>query len=1073
MILDETNLSTYFDERTWNLARRYHQERSIIQSLSAVEYKTLQLIEIEAVVYPYLQHVKLSLHSVTGELLHFSCECPYCVHDEKACAHIGAVLMFLKERTIDHFPFYYRENAADYIQQMRRRQMFSQSDQLIEAYVNSAVLDDPVMLQNDPVALQPEVMFSNSELLVSFRIGRKKKYILKNLGEFMTRMNEAAIVSYGKELQFLHVPESFDEVSQKILRFIRRNYPTQTNFDTGARYVKLTGGSVDDFYELFLNHPVMMADGRPMVMIEENPQFTLQVEGQGQDYQLTVTPHEYRYLASNEADYVYVGGTLIRLLPRYRILCGPLLKRLQKGSKLLVSHEQIKNFYYNVLQPVSELIPVLGMDELPVRLDPLVTRVYIDEPTPHTIMITIRFCYGANEYIGFDTLTNRDNRNLRKEQKVRAIIRQYVTRIDTLTQIAWIEKNETKEFSFLAEGVGKLMDLAEVYICESLKNVQIRSRASFSVGVRLTLGLLELQLDSPQLTPQELEEIFRGYQQKKKYVRLKNGDYFAIGEGETEEVLAMLDALQVDPKQLGAGPVTLENYRALALNERLMSTPEIKVERDQEFKTMIRDFKNIEESKFDVPPSMRKILRTYQKEGFRWLKTIAHYGFGGILADDMGIGKTLQMIAVLEDARLQGEGGCSLVVTPASLVLNWQAEIRRFAPQLKCGCVHGTLKERQDTLTAVDDFDVLITSYDYVKRDEALYQPLAFQYLVLDEAQAIKNQRTKSAQAVKQIQARHRFALTGTPIENSLAELWSIFDFLMPGYLFSYAQFKENYELPIVRYDDEERLTLLKKLVSPFILRRVKQDVLKELPEKTESVLQIEFSEAEKKLYQASLQQIQTQLTQTLDQQTNAGSSKIMILAMLTRLRQICCDPGLVFDGYGGERSKLTACMELIENAVESGKKILVFSQFTTILDKLRGECEKRGIGTYLLTGATPKQQRFDLMESFNRDKTPVFLISLKAGGTGLNLTGAEIVIHYDPWWNLSAENQATDRAYRIGQTRNVQVVKLIVEGTVEEKISKLQQQKQQLSQSVIEGSDGSIAAMSREEILELFETEF
>ncbi|MFR5600562.1 MAG: SNF2 helicase associated domain-containing protein, partial [Holdemania filiformis] len=388
----------------------------------------------------------------------------------------------------------------------------------------------------------------------------------------------------------------------------------------------------------FLNHPVMMADGRPMVMIEENPQFTLQVEGQGQDYQLTVTPHEYRYLASNEADYVYVGGTLIRLLPRYRILCGPLLKRLQKGSKLLVSHEQIKNFYYNVLQPVSELIPVLGMDELPVRLDPLVTRVYIDEPTPHTIMITIRFCYGANEYIGFDTLTNRDNRNLRKEQKVRAIIRQYVTRIDTLTQIAWIEKNETKEFSFLAEGVGKLMDLAEVYICESLKNVQIRSRASFSVGVRLTSGLLELQLDSPQLTPQELEEIFCGYQQKKKYVRLKNGDYFAIGEGETEEVLAMLDALQVDPKQLGAGSVTLENYRALALNERLMSTPEIKVERDQEFKTMIRDFKNIEESKFDVPPSMRKILRTYQKEGFRWLKTIAHYGFGGILADDMGIG---------------------------------------------------------------------------------------------------------------------------------------------------------------------------------------------------------------------------------------------------------------------------------------------------------------------------------------------------------------------------------------------------------------------------------------------------
>lgn len=1071
MWINEASLAEYFDERTWNLARRYHQQRSIVQSLSAVEYPTLHEVEIEAVVYPYLQHLKMTLNANTGDVLKFSCECPFCTDNETACAHIGAVLMFLKEKTIEHYPYYYRENPADFIQQMRRRQMFSQSDQLIEAYINSAVLDDPAMLQKDPVELLPEVLFSNSELLISFRIGRRKKYVLKNLDEFLQRLDEGAIISYGKELQFLHVAESFDAFSQKIIRFIRRNLDVHPAYSVSRRTLKMAGNCVDDFYELFADHPVMMADGRPMVMIEEDPRFVLNIEPQGHDFELSIQPLEYRYFKGNAADYVFVGGTLIRLRPRTRILCGPLLQKMQSG-KLMISEEQIRNFYYNVLQPVSEKLEIRGLDELPVRLDTLESKIYIDEPIPHSIMITIRFCYGSNEYVGFDTETNRDNRNLRQEQKIRALIQQYVTRIDPQTHVAWIENDENREFSFLAEGVGKLMDLGEVYICESLKNIQIHTRASFSIGVRMQSNLLELDIQSPQLTRDQLAEILSGYRQKKKYVRLKNGDYFAIQEGQTEEVLSMLDAMNVDADKLAGGPLSLDSYRALALNEKLMSASDIKVERDQQFKTMIRDFKNIEESKFDVPPSMKKILRNYQKEGYRWLKTIAHYGFGGILADDMGIGKTLQMIAVLEEERLSGNRGCSLVVTPASLILNWQAEIRRFAPQLRCACVHGTLKERLQTLQSYDETDVLITSYDYLKRDVERLSELKFNYLVLDEAQAIKNQRTRNAQAVKAVEAAHRFALTGTPIENSLAELWSIFDFLMPGYLFDYSQFRDVYELPIVRYDDEERLAQLKRLVSPFILRRVKKDVLKELPDKSESLIQIEFSEAEKKLYQASLQQIHQELETTIEKQ-GFNSSRIMVLAMLTRLRQICCDAGLVFDGYDGVRSKLTACMELVESAVESGKKILLFSQFTTILEQLEIECRQRQISTYKLTGSTPKQQRFDLMEKFNRDDTQVFLISLKAGGTGLNLTGAEIVIHYDPWWNLSAENQATDRAYRLGQTRKVQVYKLIVEGTVEEKISQLQQRKQQLSQSVIEGAEGSIAAMSREEILDLFQSAF
>ena len=1072
MRIDETVYDRILDERTLRLARHYHQNRTMIQSLSAMEYPALNTIDVEAVVYPYLQHCHLQFDRESRDLLHFSCECPYCVEDEMACAHIGAILMFLQEKTIEQFPYHYREDATDYIEKMRRKQMFYQSEHLIETYVNSAVLDDPILLQKDPVQIIPEVQFYNSQLQVSFRIGKKKKYILKNLREFIDRMDEGTISSYGKELQFLHAPESFDELSQKIIWFIRRNLPIQQDQQPAVRSIQLEGGCVDDFYHLFLNDPVMMADGRPMIMIEENPHFRFEISPYLQDYLLTAIPQEFRYLSSNETDYVYVSGTLIRLLPRYRILCGPLLKALQMQRKLLISNEQVKNFYYNVLQPVSEIAVVEGVENLPLRLDPLVTKIFIDEPVKNTIMITLRFCYGNNEYIGFDTMTNRDNRNLRKEQRVRGILEQYVTRIDPLTQVAWIEKNEAKQFGFLSEGTEKLMEVAEVYICESLKNIQFRSSASFSVGVRLSSGILQMELDSPQLSIEEIEEIFRGYKQKRKYVRLKNGDYFSLDDPQTSQVMEMLDDLQVDPSALSQGPLELDHFRALALNERLMKMPEVQADRDQAFKTMIRDFKNIEESKFDVPYTMKKILRTYQKEGYRWLKTLAHYGFGGILADDMGIGKTLQMIAVFEDARISREEGCSLVVAPASLILNWQSELKRFAPLLKVGCVHGTASARKELLQRYDEFDILITSYDYVKRDQKLLQDLHFNYLVLDEAQAIKNQRSKNADVVKQIHASHRFALTGTPIENSLAELWSIFDFLMPGYLAEYADFKENFETPIIKYEDTDSLNHLRRLVSPFILRRVKQDVLKELPEKTETIYRVEFSDEEKKLYQASLQKIQGQLAQNLGVQP-AGQSRIMILAMLMRLRQLCCDPELIFEDYHGKRSKLEACMELIENAVHSGKKLLLFSQFTTVLDEIEKECRLREIPLYKLTGATPKQQRFEMSENFNTDKTPVFLISLKAGGTGLNLTGAELVVHYDPWWNYSAENQATDRAYRLGQKNKVQVVKLIVEGTVEEKINQLQQKKHELSQSVIEGSDGSVSKMSKEEILELFESDF
>lgn len=1067
MYIDERSLRHYFEQKTWDLARQYAQKKTRLHSLRVEHDRIHHQFVVEATVNPTHFHTQLTLEEFSGELLHFHCDCPFCGENRKACVHVGMVLILLQRMTFSHYPYFYEEETDNYLLQYRRRQKLSLSDQLIETYIRTSPLDDPLQLQADPVSLQAEVDLSQSVLLVSFRIGRKKKYILKNLHEFLQRMENGEVAAYGKQLQFLHVEESLDPFSVQIFRFLRRHWPYQSS--ASARALQLSGSCLDDFYHLFLSCPPLSAQGQPLVMIEADPPLTLRIEPERNDTRLSVSPAEYRYIRGNETDYVVLSGTLIRLKRRFRILCGPLLRAMQGGEALLISAEQLRNFYYNVLQPVSEQMVVQGIEELNVRMDPLISRIYIDEPVRRQIMITVRFCYGRNEYDGFDGEMQWDHRNQRQEQRILTLIRQYATRVDLQQHAAWIEQDELKTFSFLSEGVKKLMEVAEVFVCDSLKNFRLRPKASFHVGVRLSSGLLEMTVDNPQLSAQEIAEIFRGWQQKKKYVRLKDNEIFALNQDQDEAVMAMLQSLQVDPQQLQQGKVVLNPYRSLTLNDKLMEIPQLKVERDPQFRTMIRDFKNIREARFEVPPSLKPVLRDYQKEGFRWLKTLAHYGFGGILADDMGIGKTVQMIAVLEEARLRKEAGCSLIVTPASLILNWQAEIHRFAPQLRCQCIHGSLAERKKSLEQANQYDVLITSYDYLKRDEALYVPMKLNYLVLDEAQAIKNQRTRNAQSVKRLSAAHRFALTGTPIENSLAELWSLFDFLMPGYLNSYRQFREEYELPVVRQKDQQKLALLKRQVSPFMLRRKKSDVLKELPEKTETVLTLEFSETEKKLYQATLAQVQAQLKQVMDQPEGWQRSRIMVLAMLTRLRQICCDPGLVFDRYDQEKSKLSACMELLESAVQAGKKVLLFSQFTTVLDQLQQQCSQRGWETYLLTGSTTKQQRFEMMERFNRDATPVFLISLKAGGTGLNLTGAEIVVHYDPWWNLSAEHQATDRAYRMGQQRNVQVYKLIVAGTVEEKIHQLQLDKQTLSQSVIEGSDGSITAMSREEIMALF----
>ena len=464
----------------------------------------------------------------------------------------------------------------------------------------------------------------------------------------------------------------------------------------------------------------------------------------------------------------------------------------------------------------------------------------------------------------------------------------------------------------------------------------------------------------------------------------------------------------------------------------------------------------------EFPEKYATLLRDYQKEGARWMKHLYDIGLNGILADDMGLGKTLQVLCLLE-CFIPKELP-SLIVCPSSLMFNWESEIEKFQVALDAVCVYGTQKERKQKIN--QSHNLYITTYDYLKRDLELYASKEFMYVILDEAQYIKNPKTKNAKSVKSLTCKHRLALTGTPIENGLSELWSIFDFLLPGYLYSLEYFTHTFGKPIEIEGDEAKQAQLKKMVSPFILRRTKKEVLKDLPDKVEKDLWLDFDKEERKLYLANLALVNEELQAQL-KMDNVDS--ILILSMLTKLRQICCEPRMLYSNITKPSTKLEVCVDLVQTLKENNKKVLLFSTFTRIFDWLEAEFHEKGIKYHKLTGATSKEKRKEEVEAFQNDDSDVFLISLKAGGTGLNLTKASAVIHFDPWWNSSAQSQATDRAYRIGQNQNVIVYQLLMKNSIEEKIYQMQARKQKMSDIFVENNGPKISRMTAEDIKELF----
>ncbi len=713
-----------------------------------------------------------------------------------------------------------------------------------------------------------------------------------------------------------------------------------------------------------------------------------------------------------------------------------------------------------------------------LEIDPLVRRdvivgelrvkLYLDRTDEGFISVKAIFCYDSIEFNHFSgekpKLTEKVL--LRDRRQENAFVRA-AAEMGFYPEKGYLYiYDDGKIYDFLTEGVGILREFGEVYYSEDF-GIKVLSPARGNVGIRLGHeNLLEFDIGFDDIGPHELTNILAGVREKRKYYRLDNGTFVDLSADGIKGTVALLDNLDVKTADIKADKVTLPVRRAFYLDKA--GNDNVIIQRDDYFSRFLEKFENAENEEYSVPETITGTLRPYQITGFKWLKLLAAYNFGGILADEMGLGKTLQAIAFVmsEYGKIKKP---TLIIAPTSLLYNWQSEIEKFAPSAVSCIVNGTPGDRKAAEHRFEECHFVITSYGLLRRDIDLYLKHDFAYCFIDEAQHIKNPNTINAKVVKRIKAKAFFALTGTPLENTLVELWSIFDFIMPGYLYTRHKFRKMYEVPIIKEDNKTALENLLKHIKPFILRRLKSQVIKELPEKVETYTVSELEPLQRTYYAAYASEAKNRID-LLSRDGGFNKNRIEILAIITRLRQICCHPGLFIEGYSGSSGKLEMLKEIIGNAMQSGHRVLVFSQFTSMLEIISHELTKMGIDFYYLDGSTKSRDRLRMVNEFNEGGNDVFLISLKAGGTGLNLTGADMVIHYDPWWNPAVENQATDRAHRIGQTKMVQVMKLVTKGTIEEKICNLQKLKQNMIDNVIETGGNLLSAMTLKEIQELFD---
>ncbi|WP_051650071.1 DEAD/DEAH box helicase [Selenomonas sp. AB3002] len=951
------------------------------------------------------------------------------------------------------------------------------------------------------------------ERWLEFKVGEDRLYVLKDPLSFRQCVKEGQSWPLGTKNSI--DTSNFvwaDETSEKLFKLIdearRRErdlmscseygyysygyYGRSLTFD--AKKFKLGNENFAKFLEIMAGQPFEFNINNSQTETVEtapgNPPFKLTVEREDDGGGLIdFAVGDTACFLDDENRYLYVDGKIYHTDDDFDKDVRPFMYVARNNPHgISLSPQDMTRFFSLVLPRLRRVVEVEVAEGFEDKFifEPLACELYLDYEG-EGISVRPVYAYGDNK---FNPLVDKKLQLPRGQQLVRNESGEKEIELRLANYgfqpegNRYVQRDEERSYDFLYEELPALPEWVEIFYEDAFQEKPVRRMPKVTAGVSVNDdNLLEVSFKAEDLDFKEMMDILASYRKKRRYHRLKDRTFVTLGDQQLAALAEFVENTGLGKKNVKAGETAvLPLAQAMYIDTLARENQgDITLKRSQIFRQVVRRVRSPQDSDYEVPASLTDTLRDYQVTGFNWLSGLAQCHLGGILADDMGLGKTLQVLTFLlakkeEDEKEGKVSPPSLVVAPTSLVYNWLDEARRFTPRLKAIAVAGTKEEREEILkkslpqkNQPGEADLLITTYNMLKRDIDLYAPCHFRYAILDEAQHIKNPGTQNAHSVKQLQAEGFFALTGTPIENTLTELWSLFDYLMPGYLLTQPKFKQKYETPIVKEQDEQAAADLRRHIMPFILRRLKQDVLTELPDKVERRQTCEMTPKQDKVYKAWFLKSQKEFNEALKER-NIGETKIKILAILTRLRQIACDPSLFLEDYNGGSGKLDVLEEIVGDAVEAGHRLLIFSQFTTLLGHIGDRLQKMGMKYHYLDGSTPALERLNLVKSFNAGNRPVFLISLKAGGTGLNLTGADMVLHVDPWWNPAVEDQATDRAYRLGQKNNVQVVRLIMKDTVEEKIYDLQQKKKNLIDKMIQPGENFLSKLTDEEIRELFQ---
>jgi len=954
-------------------------------------------------------------------------ECDFCSSDE-GCSHLAIVINDLLGKHEEELRLTSEKYSAIANNHFKLQEQ-KEFDLSIDEIIRKQRLEDSSNSQSKAtIEVCLEKSFSDFYNL-SYKIGKNKFYKIPSIDKFLNRIRLKEIFRYGKDLEVIHTLSSFDDKSKKLIEYLLTNY--NETYHYSERDLNELIDNILDIYKgntvTYLDEPIYISEKCADLSFDINEEFNLKPKGINSKNIFIGR----KYFFDSEKRTIYSisnDDTIVDLY--YEVLEHPLADIKNKMTEFKYAFINRFPNYFNISEPV--------MDQMSKDKDLSISAYFDYENGCLTANIKL---FKNGEEISINNIASIFEQDY---------LNNFNRILETYGFVDYKIDSKGNIFNFLNGTLDDLRKIANVYFSDGLANKKTTSFASPQIRGNKEGSMFDVFLSESQYSDEELYEIYSAIKKKKKFI-LINDNFINLDTKESIQFADNLDEFNFVKDKKILRQARLPLYYAF----KAFGASDNTIQMDDYVNEAFENVKNFSTDNINLP-QINGELRKYQVEGVKWLNILYKYNLGGILADDMGLGKTIETISFI---KTENPKAPVLIVCPKSLIFNWINEFARFSDDIKTIAINGSISERKAIIDAIDSkkLVVYLISYDSLRNEINNLKNIQFDTCILDEAQFIKNSLAKKTNAVKEIKANHRFALTGTPIENEIYDLWSIFDFLMPDYLFQLKTFTDKYEA------SEDYKDIVKLKVSPFILRRRKDDVLKNLPDKYEVIYSAEMVPEQRKIYDAYVKQANEAIK-------NAKSGDMFkVLSFLTRLRQICVHPGLFIDNYQSTSGKISSLEEIIDNKIKDGHRMLIFSQFVSALEIIEKILTNKNISYYSITGDTSAKKRIEIADSFNNDsKYKVVLISLKAGGTGLNLVGADTVIHLDPWWNVSATNQATDRAHRIGQKRAVEVIKMICENTIEEKVIELQNKKKELIDRIIANDDTSIKNLSIDDLKEI-----